>query len=351
MPPPADDDARYMARCLELAAQFAGFTSPNPIVGCVIVRDGQVLAEGAHERAGTAHAEIVALGKLADARGATLYVNLEPCNHHGRTPPCAPAIVRAGLARVVVGATDPIPGHGGGIGVLRAAGIDVTEGVLRAACERANLGFYAMARHGRPGVTLKAAVSLDGKIARAAGPRLMLTGPEASADVHLQRRAHDAILVGVETILADDPQLTCRLAGGRDPVRVILDTHLRTPPTARALPALICTAVDAPDTIRCATTADGRLDLADVLAKLAARGIQSVLVEGGARVHASFLRVQLVDQVLLYVAPLLAGPGPAWSGDAEAKLALVEETRLGADVKLTLDFLCDTERASRSSGT
>lgn len=230
-----------MARCLELARRFAGRTSPNPIVGCVIVdRWGKVIAEGAHEKAGTAHAEIVALAKArkagAKVKGATLYVNLEPCNHTGRTGPCAPVVRYSGIERVVIGMEDPVPGHGGGIGVLRRAKLAVTVGVLREACERANLAWTTFVTYQRPAFTLKAAITLDGKIATVAGDSKYVTGEAARADVMRLRDAHDAIMVGIGTVLADDPWLTTRgVVGGRDPIRIVLDRQLRTPVDAHVL--------------------------------------------------------------------------------------------------------------------
>src|SRR6185295_15359059 len=229
-----------MARCLELARKAEGRTAPNPIVGCVIVsKAGKVLAEGFHAGPGKLHGEAAALRKLGGkARGATLYVNLEPCNHHGRTPPCAPAVRDSGIARVVIGMLDPIPGHGGGARVLRRAGIAVTTGVLAAECADANRGFVSWATRGRPWFVLKAGMSLDGKIATATGESRWITSEAARADGHRLRDRLDAIIAGVGTVLADDPQLTVRgVRGGRDPIRVIVDSQLRTPATARVLPA------------------------------------------------------------------------------------------------------------------
>ncbi|MBA3819459.1 MAG: bifunctional diaminohydroxyphosphoribosylaminopyrimidine deaminase/5-amino-6-(5-phosphoribosylamino)uracil reductase RibD, partial [Deltaproteobacteria bacterium] len=219
-------DRVHMARCLALAERYRGRTAPNPIVGSVIVdRTGAVIAEGVHKGPGTDHAEIDALKKLGrQAPGCTLYVSLEPCNHHGRTPPCAPAVRDAGVARVVIGTEDPVPGHGGGLQLLRRKGIAVTVGVLREACERANRPFLTWAEHGRPSFTLKAAITLDGKICTIAGQSKWITGAPARADVMRLRDGHDAVLVGIGTVLADDPWLSARRAGGRDPQRVVLDS-------------------------------------------------------------------------------------------------------------------------------
>ena len=233
-----DRDRVFMARCLELACAYRGKTAPNPVVGCVIVdKKGNVIAEGAHVAAGKDHGERAALRTLKDkAKGATLYVNLEPCNHQGRTPPCAPLVRDSGVARVVIGALDPIPGHGGGAALLKKAGIAVTTGVLNDACERANLGFYTHARLGRPAFTLKAAVTLDGKIATVGTESKWITSEAARADVLKMRGQHDAILIGAGTVLADDPRLTARTKGYKDPIRIVLDRMLRTPETAALLP-------------------------------------------------------------------------------------------------------------------
>lgn len=356
-----------MARCLALAEQFRGRTSPNPIVGCVIVdRRGRVIAEGAHRRAGGAHAEIVALERLGGrARGATMYVNLEPCNHAGRTPPCAPAVRDAEIARVVVGMEDPVRGHGGGIALLRRAGIAVTTGVLREACERANLPFLTWARHGRPAFTLKAGITLDGKIATVAGQSKWITGPEARAEVMRMRDRHDAVLVGIGTVLADDPRLTARVPGGRDPHRVVIDTRLRTPPRAALLaragapsgPRVIVVAgASAPMSREKALVArgaevwrvpvhrTGRLHLRTVARRLAREGMTSVLVEGGGEVHASLMNEDLADELVLFVAPkVVGGPAASWvGGDGLEKLSAahrfvfdVPAVQIGDDLRLT----------------
>ncbi len=329
-------DDRYMARCLELARRFEGRTSPNPIVGCVIVdRWGKVLAEGAHARAGTAHAEIVALAKAAKANatlaGATLYVNLEPCNHTGRTGPCAPVVRDSGIARVVVGMEDPVPGHSGGIALLRRAKLDVRVGVLRAQCERANLAWTTLVTQKRPAFSLKAAITLDGKIATVTGHSKYITGEAARADVMRLRDTHDAIMVGVNTVLADDPWLTTRgIKHGRDPIRIVLDSKLRTPPDAHVLAATARTIIvcgpDAPasrekalaarvDVWRVPTHASGRLDIRELAKRLADENIMSVLVEGGGEVHAYMIDKRLCDLVYLYIAPkVIGGPAPTWVG-------------------------------------
>jgi diaminohydroxyphosphoribosylaminopyrimidine deaminase/5-amino-6-(5-phosphoribosylamino)uracil reductase len=357
-------DQRHMARCLELAAKHRGRTAPNPIVGCVIVgRGGEVLAEGAHRGPGQDHAEIAALRKLGRAApGATLYVNLEPCNHHGRTPPCAPVVRDAGVARVVIGMEDPIPGHGGGIARLRRAGIAVTVGVLREACERANLPFLTWATRQRPAFTLKAAMTLDGKICTVTGESKWITGPAARADVMRLRDEHDAVMVGVGTVLADDPRLSARLPGARDPQRIVLDSRLRTPPSARLLPGRrgprtnIACGPKAPRAREQALAAKGaeiwripthegsRLDVAALGRRLAEARICAVLVEGGAEVHADLIERGLADELVLYVAPtVVGGPAKSWvGGEGQASLAAARRfvfdaavADLGGDLRLT----------------
>lgn len=367
-------DRVHMARCLELAERFRGRTSPNPIVGCVIVdAAGHVIAEGAHHGPGTAHGEIDALRALAGrAPGATLYVNLEPCNHHGRTPPCAPAVRDAGVSRVVVGALDPIAGHGGGLGVLRDAGIAITTGVLAAACERANRPFFTWAREARSAFTLKAAITLDGKIATVAGESKWITGAAAREDVMRLRDHHDAVLVGIGTVLADDPKLTARIAGARDPVRVIVDSQLRTPDTAKLWPChagprtLLACASDAPADREAALTAlgaevwriapdprsggaptTGRVDLAALARQLAGAGLLSVLVEGGGQVHADLLARGLADELVIYIAPkIVGGPAKSWvGGDGLASLAAAYAFVFdGAPVALGSDFRITAHR-------
>jgi diaminohydroxyphosphoribosylaminopyrimidine deaminase/5-amino-6-(5-phosphoribosylamino)uracil reductase len=357
-----------MRRALALAERGRGTTRPNPVVGAVVARGGRVLAEGFHRRAGLPHAEVNALARLRPgaARGATLYVNLEPCSHHGRTGPCTEAVLAAGVARVVVGMVDPNPlVDGEGIRRLRDAGVRVDVGCLAAECRATNRAFVLWARDHRPLVTLKAAASLDGFIApsNGLGPRarrapVWLTGPAARRAAHELRAAHDAVLVGSGTVLADDPKLTVRLPGaarGRAaPVRVVLDGRLRTPLDSNVLgpaaPTIIFTRRGAPRAraraLRAAGAevielgARGKLRVEAVLAELAARDIQSVLVEGGAAVHDSFIEAGLVDDVALFVAPRLLGAGvPIAAGlpralDAALGLEQLEARRIGPDLLL-----------------
>jgi diaminohydroxyphosphoribosylaminopyrimidine deaminase / 5-amino-6-(5-phosphoribosylamino)uracil reductase len=328
-----------MRRCLALARRAEGRTSPNPMVGCVIVRDGRALAEGWHRRAGEPHAEADALARLGGrAEGATLYVNLEPCAHTEgrRTRPCAPLVAAAGIRRLVFGMADPFPGHGGGIEALARAGVEVAGPVEEEACRRLNEAFAVWATERRAHVTLKAAATLDGRIATAAGESRWITGDAARRDVHRRRARLDAILVGAGTVIADDPLLTARgIRGGRDPVRVILDGELRIPPSARALrpprsraPTLVATTGAAPEDRASALAAagaevvrlpgeGGRVDLAALAAELGRRELLSVLVEGGGETHAAFLAAGLCDRLLLYVAPRAIGgrEAPSWLGE------------------------------------
>jgi diaminohydroxyphosphoribosylaminopyrimidine deaminase/5-amino-6-(5-phosphoribosylamino)uracil reductase len=357
-------DRAHMVRCLALAERYRGRTSPNPIVGCVVVdRAGKVIAEGAHRGPGTDHGELAALRKLdLEARGATLYVNLEPCNHHGRTPPCAPVVRDAGVARVVVGLEDPIPGHGGGIELLRRAGIEVSVGVLGDACARANRPFLTWATRHRPAFTLKAAITLDGKIATVTGHSKWITGPAARNDVMRLRDRHDAVMVGIGTVLADDPRLTARLPGARDPIRIVIDTHLRTPPAAHVLPkrsgprTIVVCGKDAPparavalaakgaEIWRLPTQRNGRVDLRPLARKLADAGIASVLVEGGGELHAYMLERGFADELVIYIAPkIVGGPAKSWVGGA-GLAALTSAHRfvfdddpldLGGDLRIT----------------
>ena len=350
----AADDA-WMRRCLDLAVQARGRTAPNPMVGAVIVRDGQVLAEGWHHAPGQAHAEVDALQKLdGQAPGATMYVNLEPCCHHGRTPPCTDAILRSGVRRVVVGMVDPFHRVSGkGIEILRRAGVDVVVGVLEPACRELNQGFVRAQESGRPAVWLKAGMSLDGRIADAFGHSRWITGPQARAAGHALRDAADAVLIGSGTLLADDPALTTRdLPGGRDALPVVLDTELRCPADARVLTAgrrpLLLVAQDAPvrdlpaDIQRIPRDPRGGLDLRAALQVLLARGVHTVLIEGGGRVHGRFLADGLVDRVHLFVAPTVLGGGPGWVAGAPFPLAdaprlrLQSATPVGQDLHIEL---------------
>ena len=324
----AERDARFMRRALELAERGRGLTSPNPMVGAVVVSGESIVGEGFHERAGGPHAELVALAEAgARSRGATLYVTLEPCVHHGRTPPCAPLVIAAGVRRVVAAFVDPNPLVGGrGLTMLRAAGVDVREAVLAPEAERQNRAFITAMRLGRPHVTLKAAMTLDGRIADVHGESKWITGASARSAAHRLRSESDAIVVGVETVLRDDPALNVRTdpPWPREPYRVVLDTAGRTPVNARLITAgtparaLVITGGDANvDRVRALAAAgativpvprrQGRVDLRAALGALAAREVRAVMVEGGGEVHGAFLDAGLVDRVALFIAPRLLG--------------------------------------------
>ncbi|MGQ9512066.1 bifunctional diaminohydroxyphosphoribosylaminopyrimidine deaminase/5-amino-6-(5-phosphoribosylamino)uracil reductase RibD [Thermodesulfitimonas sp.] len=322
--PLTDED--YLRRTFELAARARGRTSPNPLVGAVVVRDGQVVGEGFHRQAGLPHAEIEALRVAGEAaRGATLYVNLEPCCHTGRTGPCTEAIIAAGIKRVVAAMADPNPLVAGkGFARLREAGIEVATGLLEKEARALNEAFIKYITTRRPFVILKTAMSLDGKIATVTGESKWITGPAARRYVHELRDSCDAILVGIGTVLQDDPSLTTRLPkGGRDPVRVILDSRARTPLTARVLtqeseaPTLIAVTEMAPGDRVVALREAGAevlvcgpgpaVDLGLLLSVLGEREITSLLVEGGSTVNASFLLQGLVDKLIWFIAPLIIG--------------------------------------------
>jgi diaminohydroxyphosphoribosylaminopyrimidine deaminase/5-amino-6-(5-phosphoribosylamino)uracil reductase len=322
---PAADFA-FMARALELARRGLTTTDPNPRVGCVIVRDGVVVGEGWHQRAGEPHAERHALAAAGPrAAGATVYLTLEPCVHHGRTPPCAPALIQAQVVRVVCAAEDPNPRvAGGGLAALRAAGIAVETGIGRPAAEALNPGFNKRMRSGLPWVRVKLAASLDGRTALASGESRWITGAPARADVHLWRARASAILTGIDTVLADDPQLNVRLADAehafQEPWRVIVDSRLRIPPTATTLSLSGQVLVFTRSEDRAAITAlenrgaqvmtipgVGPLPLDQVLRSLGDREINEVWVEAGARLSGALIQQGLADELIVYVAPNILG--------------------------------------------
>jgi diaminohydroxyphosphoribosylaminopyrimidine deaminase / 5-amino-6-(5-phosphoribosylamino)uracil reductase len=354
-----EEDVRWMHRALALAEGGRGRVSPNPLVGCVIVRDGSVVGEGFHARAGSQHAEIAALeaaGPLAG--GATAYVSLEPCAHTARTGPCATALIEAGIGRVVAAMADPNPVAADGAVRLREAGVPVDVGVCEEEARRQNEVFLHGVAQRRPFVVLKSAVSLDGRIAAADGTSRWLTGEETRRRAHKLRADVDAVLVGSGTVLADDPQLTVRLSdqAPRLPLRVVLDGRGRTPPAARVVdgsaPTLLVVGPDA-DSARLRQTGadvavvppadDGEIDLSAVLGVLWARDVRSVLVEGGSTVASAFLRRGLVDKLALHVAPLLLGPQarplvdagpPTLAAAGRWRVDTVEQ--IGPDAVLTL---------------
>jgi diaminohydroxyphosphoribosylaminopyrimidine deaminase/5-amino-6-(5-phosphoribosylamino)uracil reductase len=323
--PPSTVDEKYMRMALRLAAKARGRTSPNPMVGAVVVKGGRVIASGYHHKAGEPHAEAIALKKAGTkAKGATLYVTLEPCSHtNKRTPPCAPLVLQSKVNRVVVSMIDPNPRvSGGGIKTLRKAGIEVTTGVLDAEAKKLNEAYIKHITTGMPFVTLKIAQTLDGKIATASGESKWITGEKAREEGHRLRNGNDAILVGINTVLKDDPSLTTRLPGGRDPIRVIVDSRLRTPLTAKVITqrssAKTCIAtletmandklvklLDAGAEILLARGRKGQVDLKYLMKMLGSFGITSVLIEGGAEVNASALKSGIVDKVVMFIAPKL----------------------------------------------
>lgn len=320
-------DARWMRLALTLGRRGLGQVWPNPAVGCVIVKDGRVLGRGWTQPTGRPHAEVHALAQAgSSARGATAYVSLEPCAHHGKSGPCANALVDAGIARVVSAVTDPDPRVSGkGHAILQAAGVEVTEGVLSAQARADHAGFFLKTTQNRPLVTLKLASSLDGRIATQTGDSRWITGSAARRSVHLMRAEHDAILVGRNTVVTDDPDLSVRDLGmaHRSPVRVVLDSRLQTPTTARVVttaqdvPTWVCHLETAQDVsgvlnggvegIACVADASERLNIANMLAQLADRGITRLLVEGGGQVAASFLQADCVDRIALYSAGVVIG--------------------------------------------
>lgn len=317
---------RFMREALALAKKGLGSTSPNPAVGAVIVRNNRVIGRGYHKKAGLPHAEVEALADAGGAvKGATLYVTLEPCCRFGRTPPCTEAIIRSGIKKVVAGLIDPNPGVSGkGVTALRAAGIEVVSGVLEGECGKINEGYMKHITTGLPFVTLKLASSLDGRIATSGGESKWITAQEARNSVHRLRAFNDAVMVGISTVLKDDPELTVRRVRGRNPARVVLDSTLRIPLGAKVFKAgtgaglLIFTTAGADkakasmaaatgaEVITVAGNKDG-VDIKRVLTELGKRGVTSVLVEGGGRVAASLLKKGLADKLILFISPIALG--------------------------------------------
>ncbi len=348
----------YMKRALTLARKGIGKTAPNPVVGCIIVKDGQIVGEGWHKKAGTPHAEVHALAMALDAaRNADVYVTLEPCCHTGKTPPCSEALIKAGVKRVFVGMKDPNPKvSGGGIAALGAAGIEVECGVLEEACRQINLPFIKQITTGLPFVTYKCAMTLDGNIATVTGESKWISCEESRRRVHKMRAEMDAVMVGVDTIIADNPELTVRHVRGRDPLRIIVDTRLRTPESVKVLSERL-----APRTIIATTETnprvhlryiqqgvnilvceedDGRVSMNDLLLKLGEMGIQSILLEGGSRLAGSMLQSGLIDELVFFVAPKVIGNNGfapftlmgMTSMDQAVKLVYTKVTHSGVDL-------------------
>ena len=343
------NDLKYMQQALDLSLKGAGWVNPNPLVGAVLVKDNQVVGAGYHQEFGGKHAEVNAIEAAgADARNATLYVTLEPCNHHGKTPPCTQRIISEGISRVVIGMKDPNPGVvGNGIETLREAGIEVEQGVLAEEIIRTNEAFITFIKDKRPFVSMKTAMSIDGKIASRNGDSRWITNKRSREFVHELRHINAAIMVGVDTVIKDDPELTDRSGHSRKshPIRIVADSRGRIPLTARVLdttkaPTLIATTSHMPEKkkkeleergagIIICPQRDDRVDLSFLMQHLAEQGIDSVLLEGGGNLNFSALRQGIVDKVFAFIAPLIIGGKNAISpveGDGFEKLA--DGTRL-----------------------
>lgn len=348
----------YMKRALELAQKGMGYTSPNPMVGCVVVREGRIVAEGYHERYGEFHAERNALTRCQeDLTGAELYVTLEPCCHHGKTPPCTDIIIERGIRKVYVGSMDPNPKVAGkGVRILQEHGIQVEIGVLEKECLALNEIFFHYITTGMPFVAMKYAMTLDGKIAACTGDSKWVTGEEARRHVHTLRKQYRAILAGIGTVLADDPMLNCRIEENVDPIRVICDSRLRIPlscqlvKTAERIPTIVaCVTGDRKkeEALRQAgveliyTAEDGQVDLVALMRELGSRQIDSVLVEGGGEIHGTLMKSGLVQKLYGYVAPKLIGgrdarspiEGEGFSRMSDAlRVSDIEMLHLGEDI-------------------
>ena len=356
-------DIEFMRRALQLAENGIGKTSPNPLVGAVIVKDDKIIGEGWHECFGQAHAEVNAVNNATEnIEGATMYVNLEPCCHYGKTPPCTELLIEKKVKRVVVGTLDPNPLIAGkGVQRMREAGIEASVGVLKKECERLNEVFFHYIQTRQPFVVLKAAMSLDGKIAAPSGESKWITEEEARKDVQKLRNRYSAIMVGVGTVITDDPELTCRFEGGRNPVRIILDSSLRTPLSSNVLRNqeknatwVVCTERASAEraeqmeklgasVIRCKSL-KGHIDLVDLMEKLGERSIDSILLEGGGTVNDSALEQDIVSKIILYVAPKIIGGeksktfvGGQGIGklDQAYPLQIDSMERVGEDLKIT----------------
>ncbi len=324
-------DSEYMHEALRLAEKGMGFVNPNPMVGAVIVKDGRIIGKGWHRQYGGLHAERNAFADCTeDCTGASLYVTLEPCCHHGKTPPCTEAVIEHGIGRVIIGSADPNPLVAGkGVKILREHGIEVTEGVLKEECDSLNEIFMHYITANTPFVTMKYAMTMDGKIACYTGESKWITGEAARRQVQLDRLRHSAIMVGVGTVIADDPMLTCRTENGRNPVRIICDTHLRIPEecnivkTAKEIPTIIAVCDAEPKKaerlagagceILTVGEADGHTDLRQLMKIAVERKIDSILIEGGGELNWSALQAGIVSKVQTYIAPKLFGGAAAKS--------------------------------------
>ncbi len=355
------DDERWMKKVLRLAEKGRGRTSPNPMVGAILVKDGEVAGEGYHAKAGEAHAEIIALQQArGEARGAVLYLNLEPCMHYGKTPPCAPQVIESGVKRVVIGMEDPNPlVKGKGIEMLRKAGLDVGVGILEKECQRLNEAFCKYILKKEPFVILKVAATLDGKLATRNGESKWISGEASRRFVHKLRDQVDGVLVGIGTILKDDPQLTARIKGGRNPYRIVLDSRLKIPEEAKVIgtspsKAIIATTEFAPKDkieklekrgvqVLILDSQEGKINLKSCLSKLGEIGMMSLLVEGGSQINGSFLDEGLIDKLFFFLSPKLIGDHQALGifggrgvSSLEEAIALkgMKARRVGEDILL-----------------
>ncbi|MBR2742192.1 MAG: bifunctional diaminohydroxyphosphoribosylaminopyrimidine deaminase/5-amino-6-(5-phosphoribosylamino)uracil reductase RibD [Clostridia bacterium] len=362
-------DEEYMRRALELARRGLGHTNPNPIVGAVIVRDGRIIGEGWHEKYGELHAERNAIANCReDMRGATIYVTLEPCCHYGRTPPCTEALIEQGFSRVVVGSMDPNPLVAGkGVSILREHGMEVVTGVLKEECDAANRVFFHYISTKTPYVVLKYAMTADGKIATVTGESQWISNEDSRRRAHAMRGRYAAIMAGVGTVTADDPQLNCRIEGGRDPVRVICDSRLRTPieskivKTARDIPTIIATVCGDEERLRPYKDAgcevilteekEGRVNLKELMARLGERKLDSVMIEGGAELAGSAVKEGIINEVTAFIAPKMVGGSTAKTPVGGAgiekladalKLSAPEAELIGGDIMIRweVESLC-----------
>ncbi len=358
------NDQAHMQQALDLAKRGIGRVNPNPLVGAIIVQDGQVIGQGFHAKYGENHAERNALQACTrNPKGATLYVTLEPCCHHGKTPPCTEAILQSGIQRVVIGCLDPNPlMASNGVQALQAAGVAVTVGVLEPQCKALNAPFFHYIQHKTPYVVMKYAMTMDGKIATNTGASQWISGQTSRAHVHQTRHRYAAIMVGVGTILADNPHLTCRISGGRNPVRIICDSHLRTPlnshvvTTAKDIQTIIATTstdVALQQAYRTkgvelmvTASQNGKVNLPALMVQLAERGIDSILLEGGGTLNFAALDNEIVQRVQCYVSPKLFGGATAKSPVMGSGFATVENKIRLQNTTITQydeDFLLESE--------
>jgi len=351
----------YMRIVLSLARRGTGRTSPNPRVGCVVVKDDKIVGMGFHRCPGSPHAEVMALSAAKDmSRGATLYVNLEPCIHYGRTPPCAPLIVERGIKRVFISTEDPFPKvRGRGVEYLRSHGVEVVSGMLSDEARWLNRGFLKVFEEGRPWITLKAAMSLDGDVALSDGSSRWITGPSSLKRSHLLRAEADAVLVGIGTILKDDPELTVRYVDGEHPLKIILDTHLRIPINAKVFKegdVLVVTSKgSSPQKVEeiisrgagvmeIPTDSRGLLDIKEMVYKLPSMDVHYLLVEGGPNVLSSFFDAKLFDEMALFYAPKIMGRGKgAFSGLSLMSMSQIPIGRIRDMKKLDDDLFLEVD--------